>query len=72
MMTYTQRGQVHASCTNRKAELEEKLELSRRPELYENLARSLAPLIWEMEDVKEGILPQFLQIRVLRRVEEGV
>lgn len=43
----------------RKAELEAKLiELSRRRDLYELLARSLAPSIWEMEDVKKGILLQ--------------
>jgi hypothetical protein len=43
----------------RKAELEEKLkDLSQRPDLYEYLARSLAPSIWEMEDVKKGILLQ--------------
>ncbi|KAI7966364.1 hypothetical protein MJO29_002112 [Puccinia striiformis f. sp. tritici] len=44
--------------TNR-AELEEKLlELSRRPEIYELLSRSLAPSVWEMDDVKKGILLQ--------------
>ena len=43
----------------RKAELEAKLvEPSRRRDLYELLARSLALSIWEMEDVKKGILLQ--------------
>lgn len=43
----------------RKAEMEEKLkDLSRRPDVYELLARSLAPSIWEMDDVKKGILLQ--------------
>ena len=43
----------------RKAELEAKLrELSTRPDIYELLARSLAPSIWEMDDVKKGILLQ--------------
>jgi DNA replication licensing factor MCM4 len=43
----------------RKAELEAKLtELSRRPDLYELLSRSLAPSIWGMDDVKKGILLQ--------------
>lgn len=43
----------------RAAVLEDKLkELSRRPDLYEYLARSLAPSIWELEDVKKGILLQ--------------
>ncbi|PLW28451.1 hypothetical protein PCANC_25109 [Puccinia coronata f. sp. avenae] len=42
-----------------RAELEEKLlELSRRPEIYELLSRSLAPSVWEMDDVKKGILLQ--------------
>jgi DNA replication licensing factor MCM4 len=40
-------------------EMEAKLqELSRHPEVYEILARSLAPSIWELEDVKKGILLQ--------------
>jgi DNA replication licensing factor MCM4 len=43
----------------RKAEMEAKLTaLSVRPDLYELLSRSLAPSIWEMEDVKKGILLQ--------------
>jgi DNA replication licensing factor MCM4 len=41
------------------ADLEEKLaELSRREDIYELLSRSLAPSIWEMDDVKKGILLQ--------------
>ncbi|KAL0066863.1 MCM DNA helicase complex subunit [Marasmius tenuissimus] len=44
---------------NRQAELEEKLKtLSQRDDIYELLARSLAPSIWEMDDVKKGILLQ--------------
>ncbi|KAJ6629243.1 MCM2/3/5 family-domain-containing protein [Mycena sp. CBHHK59/15] len=43
----------------RSAELEDKLrQLSGRTDIYELLARSLAPSIWEMEDVKKGILLQ--------------
>ncbi|KAG6883691.1 hypothetical protein C0992_008117, partial [Termitomyces sp. T32_za158] len=43
----------------RKAEIETKLlELSRRPDIYQLLAQSLAPSIWEMDDVKKGILLQ--------------
>lgn len=42
-----------------KAEVEQKLiALSERPDLYHILARSLAPSIWEMDDVKKGILLQ--------------
>ncbi|KAF9260638.1 MCM-domain-containing protein [Marasmius fiardii PR-910] len=44
---------------HRQAELEEKLRrLSQREDIYELLARSLAPSIWEMDDVKKGILLQ--------------
>lgn len=40
-------------------EMERKLlELSGRDDVYELLARSLAPSIWEMDDVKKGILLQ--------------
>lgn len=43
----------------RKAEMEAKLEaLSKRRDIYELLSRSLAPSIWEMDDVKKGILLQ--------------
>jgi len=41
------------------AKLKERmLEISRRPDIYEYLSRSLAPSIWEMDDVKKGILLQ--------------
>lgn len=44
---------------SRKAEKEARLvALSQTPGLYDRLARSLAPSIWEMEDVKKGILLQ--------------
>ncbi|XP_052194076.1 DNA replication licensing factor MCM4 [Diospyros lotus] len=33
-------------------------ELSRQPDIYERLVRSLAPNIWELEDVKKGLLCQ--------------
>lgn len=40
-------------------EMERKLlALSQRPDIYELLSRSLAPSIWEMDDVKKGILLQ--------------
>jgi DNA replication licensing factor MCM4 len=48
-----------AGLKTRKEEMEARLiELSRRPDIYELLARSLAPSIWEMDDVKKGILLQ--------------
>jgi len=41
------------------ARLKEKLvEISRRDDIYEYLSRSLAPSIFEMDDVKKGILLQ--------------
>ncbi|BGP28218.1 MCM DNA helicase complex subunit [Rhodotorula toruloides] len=41
------------------ARIKEKLvEISRRPDIYDYLARSLAPSIYEMDDVKKGILLQ--------------
>jgi len=41
------------------AEMETKLlELSRNPDIYDMLARSMAPSIYEMDDVKKGILLQ--------------
>lgn len=44
---------------SKRAQLETELRLlSQRPDIYELLARSLAPSIWEMEDVKKGILLQ--------------
>lgn len=33
-------------------------ELSRKPDIYERLARAIAPSIYEHEDVKKGILLQ--------------
>ncbi|KAJ3527176.1 hypothetical protein NMY22_g9884 [Coprinellus aureogranulatus] len=44
---------------SRKAEMERRIrELSRRDDIYDLLSRSVAPSIWEMEDVKKGILLQ--------------
>lgn len=41
------------------AKLKERMvEISRRDDIYEYLSRSLAPSIWEMDDVKKGILLQ--------------
>jgi DNA replication licensing factor MCM4 len=39
-------------------EREKILEISERDDVYDLLARSIAPSIWEMEDVKKGILLQ--------------
>ncbi|KAI8989195.1 MCM-domain-containing protein [Trametes punicea] len=45
--------------TTKREELEARLrELSQRPDIYELLARSLAPSIYALDDVKKGILLQ--------------
>ncbi|GMJ03806.1 MINICHROMOSOME MAINTENANCE 4 [Hibiscus trionum] len=38
--------------------VEELKELSKQPDIYEKLTRSLAPNIWELDDVKKGLLCQ--------------
>lgn len=38
--------------------MEKLRELSKHPDIYEKLTRSLAPNIWELEDVKKGLLCQ--------------
>jgi len=44
---------------NMKEERKKKiLDMGKDPEIYEKLVRSIAPSIWEMEDVKKGILCQ--------------
>ncbi|KIJ37049.1 hypothetical protein M422DRAFT_178459 [Sphaerobolus stellatus SS14] len=44
---------------SKRAQLQAELrQLSTRPDIYDLLSRSLAPSIWEMEDVKKGILLQ--------------
>ncbi len=49
----------NAQAPSANAEMERKLrELSEREDVYELLSRSMAPSIWEMDDVKKGILLQ--------------
>ncbi|KAA0033785.1 DNA replication licensing factor MCM4 isoform X2 [Cucumis melo var. makuwa] len=38
--------------------VEELKELSKKPDIYDRLTRSLAPNIWELDDVKKGLLCQ--------------
>nr|GMD17765.1 DNA replication licensing factor MCM4 [Ipomoea batatas] len=40
--------------------VEQLKELSKQPDIYERLTRSLAPNIWELDDVKKGLLCQVL------------
>lgn len=37
-------------------------ELSQQPDIYERLTRSLAPNIWELDDVKKGLLCQVITL----------
>jgi hypothetical protein len=37
-------------------------ELSKQPDIYERLTKSLAPNIWELDDVKKGLLCQVTHI----------
>jgi DNA replication licensing factor MCM4 len=49
----------NAPALSASAEMEQRLEeLSRNPEIYDILSRSMAPSIYEMDDVKKGILLQ--------------
>lgn len=41
-------------------QVEKLKELSRHPNIYERLTRSLAPNIWELDDVKKGLLCQVI------------
>lgn len=54
-----QEGNEAATGPSKREEMEKRLqELSTRPDIYDVLARSLAPSIWELDDVKKGILLQ--------------
>ncbi|GJP44531.1 hypothetical protein CLOM_g3919 [Closterium sp. NIES-68] len=46
-------------------------ELSRQPDIYEKLARSLAPSIYELDDIKKGLLCQLFGGSV-KRLSSGV
>lgn len=39
-------------------QVEKLKELSKKPDIYDRLTRSLAPNIWELDDVKKGLLCQ--------------
>jgi DNA replication licensing factor MCM4 len=41
-------------------QIEQLKKLSRQPDIYDRLTRSLAPNIWELDDVKRGLLCQVL------------
>ena len=41
-------------------QVEKLKELSKLPDIYDRLTRSLAPNIWELDDVKKGLLCQVI------------
>lgn len=43
---------------NYEDKVEQLKELSRQPDIYERLTKSLAPNIWELDDIKKGLLCQ--------------
>jgi DNA replication licensing factor MCM4 len=52
--------------------IEQLRELSKRPDIYEQLTTSLAPSIWELDNVKKGVLCMLFggnSVRVKRRQE---
>uniref|UniRef100_A0A7S3B9I3 DNA replication licensing factor MCM4 n=1 Tax=Haptolina ericina TaxID=156174 RepID=A0A7S3B9I3_9EUKA len=48
-------NELASAAAERRAEY---LALSQRPDLYDQLSKALAPSVWEMEDVKKGVLLQ--------------
>lgn len=55
---YSAFSQVDETAAQIKEKKEKMRELGRDPNIYERLAKSFAPSIWEMTDVKKGILCQ--------------
>ncbi|KAG9441779.1 hypothetical protein H6P81_017633 [Aristolochia fimbriata] len=55
-------GSIGSQTADVSPDYEEKVEklkeLSKQPDIYDRLARSLAPNIWELDDVKKGLLCQ--------------
>ncbi|GAB2267672.1 DNA replication licensing factor, mcm4 component [Dionaea muscipula] len=46
--------------------VEQLIELSKQPDIYDRLTRSLAPNIWELDDVKKGLLCQLFSGNALK------
>lgn len=55
---HTEFDETDETAAERKKKLERVKKLGRDPNIYAKLTRSLAPSIWEMEDVKKGLLCQ--------------
>ncbi|KAL7125408.1 hypothetical protein ABFS83_14G115500 [Erythranthe nasuta] len=56
------------STASHEDEVEKLKELSKQPDIYERLTRSLAPNIWELDDVKKGLLCQLFGGNALKLV----
>lgn len=54
----TESSESQKGSTDYQKQVEKLKELSKLPDIYEKLTRSLAPNIWELEDVKKGLLCQ--------------
>uniref|UniRef100_A0A6N2L4R5 DNA replication licensing factor MCM4 n=1 Tax=Salix viminalis TaxID=40686 RepID=A0A6N2L4R5_SALVM len=50
------------------AKIQQLKELSKQPDIYDRLTRSLAPNIWELDDVKRGLLCQLFGGNALKLV----
>ncbi|CAM6102730.1 unnamed protein product [Calypogeia fissa] len=50
--------EANFSATDSEDKVRKLKELSRLPDIYQRLTRSLAPSIWELEDIKKGLLCQ--------------
>lgn len=48
----------HLTCSWKTMQIAKLKEISKLPHIYELLTRSLAPSIWELEDIKKGLLCQ--------------
>lgn len=64
----TASGRCKLLTSERKEEL---VALSRRPDIYDILTRSLAPSIWGLDDVKKGVLCMLFGGTQVRRVNDG-
>ncbi|ETN98041.1 hypothetical protein RFI_39481 [Reticulomyxa filosa] len=56
--SFTTFEELDESEARRETRIRQLKDLGRDPNIYEKLVRSLAPSIWEMEDVKKGVLCQ--------------
>ncbi|KAJ7556567.1 hypothetical protein O6H91_05G088500 [Diphasiastrum complanatum] len=68
--TFASFPETDFSPAEHEANVEKLKELSRLPDIYERLTRSLAPSIWELEDIKKGLLCQLFG-GTFKKLESG-